>query len=228
MPDLPDPNLTARGLVCTGHAARMILPCDQRHRLMTGFKQAVPKNQPFLGHAAVYGRARRLARARVAEMSCAHGDPLTARILGHMWDCIPGESIQIPVAALIMDLACPHRPAPPGEIAPDPDHLSVRGGTPRDVFSRLAAEPRDEFYNEYDTTASRQSPEPFSFSYGEPVSGVEPSDYSPYIARAESRAGFYHATLDCAGPLRILNRQWWTIDERLVVVVITFDAGIAP
>ncbi len=228
MPDLPDPNLTARGLVYTGRAARMILACDQTHRLITGFKQVLPKDEPFVGYAAVYGRASRLAHARIAEMSCAHCDPLNTRILGHTWDCIPGDSFHIPVAALILELRCPHVLGSPGERTPDPDLLSVPGGTPRDVFSRIAAEPRDEFYNEYDTVTGRHSAEPFSFSYGEIISGDAPTDYAPYIARAESRARFYHATLDSRGPFRVLNRQWWTIDERLVVVVMTFDAGIEP
>src|SRR6476646_2069920 len=84
--------LTTRGLIYTSRGARSVLPCDQKCRITSGFKQKVAKGSSFARYADIYQRVTRLAGARAAEMSCAQAEPLHTRILGHSWTCIPGNS----------------------------------------------------------------------------------------------------------------------------------------
>ena len=222
--------LTTRGLIYTSRGARSVLPCDQTYRITAGFKQKMAKGGSFTKFAGIYQRVTRLVEARAAEMSCAHGEPLHTRILGHTWTCIPGSSYDFPMAALVTELSCSRGARAEGEPQPTPSALVMPGGTTPDGFSRIASRPSDEFYNEYDTgDQPGTNAEPISFSYGEHVETCSGIDYAPFVERAENRARFHYSLL--AGlssrakvPFAILRRQWWAVPDTLVVVVVYFHA----
>jgi hypothetical protein len=223
-------DLTTRGLIYTSRGARSVLPCDQKYRITTGFKQQAAKGSSFARYADLYQRVTRLAGARAAEMSCAHGEPLHTRILGHSWTCIPGNSYDFPLAALVTELSCSRAARTEGEPVPTPSALLMPGGTPPDGFSRIASRPSEEFYNEYDTGDQwGTNTEPISFSYGEHVETCAGIDYAPFVERAENRARFHYgllAGLSSAAkvPFAIVRRQWWAVPDTLVVVVLYFQA----
>jgi hypothetical protein len=159
-------------------------------------------------------------------MSCAHGEPLNTRILGHVWTRIPGDSCDLPTAALVNELSCRRKGRIDGEPAPAPDDLAMPGGTPRDRFSQIVSRPSEEFYNEYDTSGEAEAnTEPISFSYGEHVDTCAGIDYAAFVERAENRARFHHGLLSARtaapkAPFTILRRDWWTVPDTLVVVVV--------
>jgi hypothetical protein len=223
--------LTARGLIYTARGARTVLACDRKYRITAGFKQKVAKGSPFTKYDELYQRVTRLTRARAAEMSCSsHGEPLHVRILGHLWQCIPGSSHDFPTAALITELSCPREAATEPQHDPTPDALTTAGGTPPDEFSRLASAPLEEFYNEYDVgDPSARNAEPVSFSYGEHVETCAGIDFAPFVERAENRARFHYDLLasrrfgSAKAPFTILRRDWWAVPGTLVVVVIYFQ-----
>lgn len=222
--------LTTRGLIYTSRGARSVLPCDQTYRITAGFKQKMAKGGSFTKFAGIYQRVTCLVEARAAEMSCAHGEPLHTRILGHTWTCIPGSSDDFPMAALVTELSCSRGARAEGEPEPTPSALVTPGGTPADGFSRIASRPSEEFYNEYDTgDQPGTNAEPISFSYGEHVETCTGIDYAPFVERAESRARFHYsllAGLSSPGkvPFAILRRHWWAVPDTLVVVVVYFQA----
>jgi len=221
--------LTTRGLIYTSRGARSVLPCDQTYRITAGFKQKVAKGGSFAKFADVYQRVTRLVKARTAEMSCAHGELLHTRILGHTWTCIPGRCHDFPMAALLSELSCSRGARAEGEPEPTPSALVMPGGTPPDRFSRIAARPSEEFYNEYDTgEQTGTNPEPVSFSYGEHVETCSGIDYAPFVERAENRARFRYRLLvglsSAAKPFALLRRDWWAVPDTLVVVVVYFQA----
>jgi hypothetical protein len=222
--------LTTRGLVYTSRGARSVLPCDRTYRITAAFKQKMAKGCSFTKFAGIYRRVTRLVQARAAEMTCAHGEPLHTRILGHTWTCIPGGSCDFPMAALVTELSCSRAARAEGEPEPTPGALSMPGGTPLDGFSRVASRPSEEFYNEYDTgDRPGTNTEPVSFSYGEHVETCSGIDYAPLVERAENRARFHYRLL--AGfpggpkaPFTVLRRDWWAVPDTLVVVVVYFQA----
>lgn len=220
--------LTTRGLIYTSRGARSIVPCDQTYRITAGFKQKMAKGSLFTKFAHIYQRVNRLVQARAAEMSCAHGEPLHTRILGHTWTCFPGSSYDFPVAALVVELSCARGVRAQGEPEPSPSALERPGGTPPDVFSRIAARPSEEFYNEYDTGDQVRNPsEPISFSYGEHVETCADIDYAPFVERANNRARFHHGLLahaSAGAPFTVFRRDWRVVPENLVVVVVYFQA----
>ena len=222
--------LTTRGLIYTSRGARSVLLCNQRYRITAGFKQKVAKGSSFTKYADIYQRVTRLAATRASEMSCAHGEPLHTRILGHSWTCLRGNSYDFAIAALVTELTCSRTPRTEGETAPTPAALMMPGGTPQETFSRIASRPSEEFYNEYDTgDQSGTNTEPISFSYGEHVETCSGIDYAPFVERAENRARFHYSLLAAMSgaikvPFAILRRNWWAVPDRLVVVVIYFQA----
>ncbi|HLK65620.1 MAG TPA: hypothetical protein VKU19_19415 [Bryobacteraceae bacterium] len=222
--------LTIRGLIYTGEGARIALPCDRTHRIVTTFKHRASKDRPVTNYAEVYHRVDRLTRARAAEISCGHGDELHSRIVSQIWTSLPAGTYEIPMASLITELSCPRGTCPTGEAEPTWDGLSAPGGTPRETFARIAVDRSDEIYNEYDwSDPETRNVEPYSFSYGERVASCDAIDYGPFVTRAQSRACFYHAVLagfsrDVNGSFRVLRRQWWSVPDHLVVVVVKFQA----
>lgn len=221
--------LTTRGLVYTSRGARSVLPCDQKYRITAGFKQRVAKGSSFTKYADVYQRVTRLAGARAAEMSCAHGEPLHTRILGHTWACIRGSSYDFPTAALVSELSCSRGARSEGEPEPTTSALVMPGGTPPDEFSRIASQPSEEFYNEYDVgDQPGTNAEPISFSYGEHVETCAGIDYAPFVERAENRARFHYSLVTglssaATVPFAIFRRQWWAVPNTLVAVVVYFQ-----
>src|SRR5262249_55425071 len=160
-----------------------------------------------------------------------HGERLHARILGHMWTCISGNSYDFSMAALVTELSCSRGAQVEGEAAPTPSALVMPGGTPLDGFSRIASRPSEEFYNEYDT-GDQSNTEPISFSYGEHVETCSGIDYAPFVERAETRARFHCGLLASISsgakvPFAILRRDWWAVPDTLVVVVVYFQAYAA-
>jgi hypothetical protein len=166
--------LMTTGLIYTARGARTVLPCDRTYRISAIFKQKAPKGITFSRYADVYRRVARLASSRTAEMSCAHGEPLHSRILGQTWMCISGSTHDFPMAGLVVELSCFRGTRATGESAPTLDALTIPGGMPPTEFSRVASEPSEEIYNEYNVSESQA--EPLSFSYGEHVescSGID-------------------------------------------------------
>lgn len=222
--------LTTRGLIYTSRGARNVLPCDETYRITAGFKRKLAKGASFTAFGDLYQRVTRLVAARAAEMSCAHGQPLHTRRLGHTWACLAGSSHDFPMAALVTELSCSRQARGEGEPAPTPVALLSPAAGPTDGFSRIASRPSQEFYNEYDTGHEPDAPaEPVSFSYGEHVQTCAGIDYAPFVQRAENRARLHHSLL--AGlfgrgtvPFAILRRDWWAVPETLVVVVVYFQA----
>src|SRR5438876_9912408 len=137
--------LTTRGLIYTSRGARSVLPCDQRYRITAGFKQKVTKGSSFTKYADIYQRVTRLAATRAAEMSCTHGGPLHTRILGHSWTCIPGNSYDFTMAALVTELGCSRVARTEGEPAPTPSAIVMPDGTPQHEFCGIASRPSDSF-----------------------------------------------------------------------------------
>jgi hypothetical protein len=222
--------LTTRGLIYTSRGARSVIPCDQRYRISAGFKQKVAKAGSFTNYADLYRRVTCLGVTRAAEMSCDHGKPLYSRIVGHAWTCLPGNSYDFVIAALVTELSCSRIAPIEGEAAPTPSALVLPGGTPQDKFSRIASQPSEEFYNEYDTgDHSGTNADPVSFSYGEHVETCSGLDYAPFVDRAENRARFHYSLLTTVSsgaklPFIIMRRDWWAVPDTLVVVVIYFQA----
>jgi hypothetical protein len=226
--------LTTRGLIYTARGARSVLACDRKYRISVGFKQRVAKGSRFTNYDDLYRSVTRLAKARADEMSCScHGESLHTTVLGHLWQCISGSSHDFPAAALITELGCPRAPLPEQQDNPTPEALMSPGGTPLDNFSRLAAEPMEEFYNEYDVgDPLSTSAEPFSFSYGEQVENCAGIEFAPFVERAENRARFHYDLLaghprSAKVPFTILRRDWWTVPETLVVVAIYFQSWLS-
>jgi hypothetical protein len=226
--------LTTRGLIYTARGAQIVLACNRKYRIAAGFKQKVAKGSRFSNYDALYRRVTRLAKARADEMSCSgHGERLHATVLGHLWQCISGNSHDFPAAAVVAELSCARaqRPAQPND--PAPEALTSPGGTHPDEFSRLISKPMEEFYNEYDVgDPLSTSAEPFSFSYCEHVEDCAGIDFAPFVERAENRARFHYDLLvghsgSAKEPFLILRRDWWTVPETLVVVVIYFQAWLS-
>jgi hypothetical protein len=142
--------LTTRGLVYRARGARDVLACDPKYRISAGFKQKAAKSASFTRYGELYQRVTRVAEARAAEMSCAYGEPLHTRILGHVWTYLPGGSHDFPMAAVVTELSCSKGERAEGEARPTLDALLVPGGTAWEEFSRIASQPTQEFYNEYD------------------------------------------------------------------------------
>jgi hypothetical protein len=211
--------LMTRGLIYTAWSARDVLPCDQKYRINAAFKQKAIKPASLANYADVYGRVTRIAAGRASEMSCAHGEPLHARIYGHTWGDLP----DLLFAAVVTELSCARGGRPPGESTPMPGALQVPGGTPPDEFSRIVSQHPDEFYNEYDVCDQPETTnEPISFSYGEHVESCSGIGFAPFVERAEKRARLYHNVLAANSPFSVLRREWWTVPETLVVVVVYF------
>ena len=221
--------LMTRGLIYTARGASSFLRCDQKYRITAGFKQKVAKTSSFTGYVDIYQRVTRLAASRAAEICCAHGEPLHARIAGHSWSCIPGGDWNFPMAALVTELSCRRGACNQGEPAPTPGALVVPGGTSREEFSRVASHPSEEFNSEYDVgDPAGTVAEPFSFSYGEHVEACVGINYAPFVERAEHRARLHHGELVVSGAAKlsfaVLRRDWWAVPDNLVVVVVYFRA----
>ena len=222
--------LTTRGLIYTARPARTALACDRKHRISASFKQRAAKGSEFTNYHDLYKRITRLTRARADEMSCScHRERLQATVLGHLWQSISGNSHDFPFAALITELSCARAQRPEQLDDPIPEALTSSGGMSPDEFSRIASQPVEEFYNEYDVGDPLvTSAEPFSFSYGEHVENCAGINFAPFVERAENRARFHHNLLvghsgSVKVPFTILRRDWWTVPETLVVVVIYFQ-----
>lgn len=193
--------LTRRGLIYSGRGPVTVVECDRTYRIMAGFKQT-PERQPTAGdgeafdYSAAYRRVKVLTEARIDEMRCGHGERLHMRVLGHMWNRLPGDSGLV-MAAIVIEPVCVRRANTPGEPAPTADALEVPGGTPQAEFAALASQQTQEFYNDYDLGGSQPdgNPEPVSFSYGEHVEATSEIDYRTLVARAENRAQFHYGVL---------------------------------
>jgi hypothetical protein len=93
----------------------------------------------------------------------------------------------------------------------------------------------DEIYNEFDVGEVPGAPSDIiTFSYGEYTKDGDEIDFAPFIKRTENRAAFHHnllmgAETTPANSLCIIRREWWSIpDAGLVVVVIYFKVMILP
>lgn len=97
-------------------------------------------------------------------------------------------------------------------------------------LERLAPQRADEIYNEFDfTDPSTPDPGPITLSYGESISGSNPTlDFRPFVERAERVARWYHALLQTLGEasshsFRIQRREWFLGSQSFVTVHICFD-----
>ena len=81
-----------------------------------------------------------------------------------------------------------------GEPQPTEDALWSPGGATLEELERLAPQRADEIYNEFDfTDPSTPDPGPITLSYGESISGSNPTlDFRPFVERAERVARCYH------------------------------------
>jgi hypothetical protein len=149
-------------------------------------------------------------------------------ILAHHWGYL-GDRI---VAAMItLGLGCADQGGinELGEPVPTEDALRSPGGTTLEELTRLLPQRADEVYNEFDfTDPSIPNTDPITLSYGEPVSGCDPVNFSPFVQRAERLARFYHALLQSlvetsAQPFRIKRREWLLASPTFVTIHICFD-----
>jgi hypothetical protein len=96
-------------------------------------------------------------------------------------------------------------------------------------LERLAPQRADEIYNEFDfTDPSTPNTDPITLSYGESISGSDPSlDFRPFVDRADKVARSYHKLLQSLGEasaqsFRIQRREWFLASQSFVTIHICF------
>jgi hypothetical protein len=227
-----------RGLVYT---AKPEIPSPlrrgQEYRITAAFKEKVGNIEEFAGYGKIYQRVTAIAKARIAQLTCANEQQsLHTWIACHGWRSL-GETSNIATAFLTMGLLCPeNRDAklPGGESVPTAAALMRPDGATMEMLTRFSPQRVDELYKAFDfSDPSGVSTDPVTVSYGERVPSSESVDFRPFVQRAEKMARFYYEELErrpgsgpC--PLQILRREWYCVTDANLVVVQVYFHGDRP
>jgi hypothetical protein len=168
----------------------------------------------------LYSHVTRLAEMRAGQFFCpAHRARPSVLRAAHLWGLMPGAQ-NLRMATLTISLCCPFYKPPAGLPAPTEEELLKPGGLAAAALPPVMMHPPFEFYNEFDTDGLR---EPYTFSYGETLGGVEGLDFAPVVRRAEELAALYGAFRE-GGSVEFLRRQWFSVaDAKLAVALLYFQ-----
>ena len=228
---VPSSNIWRKGLVFTQRVRTQALPTVKPgYRVSVSFKRSISEKYPLAGFHDLYQRVAFVANQRISALTLLdNNEQLVSVILCHGWRLL-GDTGKLATAFTTLGIQAPgeNETKVEGEQVPTDDDLRSPGGTSLDNLTVLAPQRADEFYNEFDfTDASTPSSDPITFSYAETILDDDPADFAPFVERAEEFARSYHTLLTCLGevhsPFRVMRREWFLADRRLVTVHICFN-----
>ena len=226
----PGTRLWRKGLVYTTRTGPSGQFSGDDYRISVGFKRGVASVRATAGFHDVYRRVVTVARHRISQLTCPNtGEGPRSIILGHTWRPL-GENIVTSLITLCLRCSGQNGIEGKGEQPPTEEALRSPGGATLEELERLAPQRADEIYNEFDfTDPSTPNTDPITLSYGESISGSDPSlDFRPFVERAERVARSYHTLLQSLGEasaqsFRIQRREWFLASQSFVTIHICFN-----
>ena len=202
----------------------------REYRINFSVRRKCTRNEEFRAYGDLYGRAVAIARARIAELTCADdGEPIHTWIRAHGW--FAGEAFKIPSATLTLGLVFPNERStqPQGEQPPSSAELMAPGGFTPEMLVAKGGAPKqiDEIYTDFDFRDPTSSRADVMISYGENIQTCNGIDFHGVLQRAEGRARFYFRLFPSGqacekSAFQIVRREWYCIEDAQFAVAVVY------